>query len=256
MPSNASTNLLVNREAPPFDSPDLRRALALALDRKSFIDILAEGQGDIGGAMLPPPAGLWGMPPEVLSSVAGYDPDVAKSREAAREIMKRLGYGPEKRRDQSRRAQHRGLSRSGDHPDRPAETDRDRERVRPGRDRQLVRQARPQGLPDWPQQHRQRCGRSRPAILRELRLRLGAQLYRLLQRPAGGTVCRESEIADREKRRRLVWGIDKQLQEDGARPIIYHTRVATCMLPQVKGLTIMVNSQCNRWRMEDVWLGR
>jgi peptide/nickel transport system substrate-binding protein len=37
VPSNASTNLLVNREAPPFDNPDLRRALTLALDRKSFI---------------------------------------------------------------------------------------------------------------------------------------------------------------------------------------------------------------------------
>src|SRR5271166_1267616 len=34
--ANASTNLLVNREAPPFDNPDLRRAFALALDRKSF----------------------------------------------------------------------------------------------------------------------------------------------------------------------------------------------------------------------------
>jgi len=33
VPANASSNLLVNREAPPFDSPDLRRALALALDR-------------------------------------------------------------------------------------------------------------------------------------------------------------------------------------------------------------------------------
>jgi hypothetical protein len=30
----------------------------------------------------------------------------------------------------------------------------------------------------------------------------------------------QSEIADRDKRRRLVWDIDKQLQEDGARPII------------------------------------
>jgi peptide/nickel transport system substrate-binding protein len=47
--SNASPNLLVNRKAPPFDNPDLRRAMALALERKSFID-LAEGQGDIGGA--------------------------------------------------------------------------------------------------------------------------------------------------------------------------------------------------------------
>jgi|GEM_PF-6477049 len=31
-------------------------------------------------------------------------------------------------------------------------------------------------------------------------------------------------MADREKRRRLVWEIDKKLQEDGARPIVYHTR--------------------------------
>jgi hypothetical protein len=77
--ANASTNLLVNREAPPFDNPDLRRALALALDRKSFIDILAEGQGDIGGAMLPP-AGLWGMPVDFLATIPGYGPDVAKNR--------------------------------------------------------------------------------------------------------------------------------------------------------------------------------
>jgi peptide/nickel transport system substrate-binding protein len=95
--ANASTNLLVNREAPPFDNPDLRRALALALDRKSFIDILAEGQADIGGAMLPPPAGVWGMPADFLATIPGYGPDVAKNRAEAREIMTRLGYGPDKR---------------------------------------------------------------------------------------------------------------------------------------------------------------
>jgi peptide/nickel transport system substrate-binding protein len=66
----------------------------------------------------------------------------------------------------------------------------------------------------------------------------------------------QSAMADREKRRHLVWDIDKQLQEDGARPIIYHTRAATCMQPQLEGLTIMVNSQYNGWRMEDVWLDR
>jgi peptide/nickel transport system substrate-binding protein len=97
VPSNASTNLLVNREAPPFDNPDLRRALALALDRKSFIDILAEGQGDIGGAMQPPPAGVWGMPPDVLATIPGYGPDIAKNRAEARAIITKLGYGPDKR---------------------------------------------------------------------------------------------------------------------------------------------------------------
>jgi peptide/nickel transport system substrate-binding protein len=44
------------------------------------------------------------------------------------------------------------------------------------------------------------------------------------------------------------------LQEDGARPILFHNRFATCWQPPVKGLTIMVNSLFNGWRMEDVWL--
>jgi hypothetical protein len=40
------------------------------------------------------------------------------------------------------------------------------------------------------------------------------------------------------------------LQEEGARPVIFHTRGATCWQPQVKGLTTMVNSMVNGWRME------
>src|SRR5438067_10615697 len=59
---------------------------------------------------------------------------------------------------------------------------------------------------------------------------------------------------DQEKRRHLVREIDKSLQEDGARPILFHNRFATCWHPQLKGLTIMVNSLFNGWRMEDVWL--
>ena len=115
--TNASTNLLVNHEAPPFDNPDLRRALSLSLDRKSFIDFLAEGQGDIGAAMQPPPAGVWGMPPEVLATIPGYGPDVAKNRAEARTIMERLGYGPDKRLAIKVAARNiLGLPRSGDHP--------------------------------------------------------------------------------------------------------------------------------------------
>jgi hypothetical protein len=32
---------------------------------------------------------------------------------------------------------------------------------------------------------------------------------------------------DQEKRKRLVWEIDRRLQEDQARPIVYHLRFAT-----------------------------
>jgi len=71
--------------------------MGLSLDRKAFIDILTEGTGAIGGVMLPPPEGVWGMPPEVLHTLPGYDPDLAKNRAEARQIMHKLGYGPDKR---------------------------------------------------------------------------------------------------------------------------------------------------------------
>jgi peptide/nickel transport system substrate-binding protein len=96
-PTNVSRNLIVNRDKPPFDSMDMRRAMALTLDRKAFIDTLTEGRGDVGGAMLPPPEGIWGMPPEMLKTLPGYDPDVQKNRAEARMIMQALGYGPDKR---------------------------------------------------------------------------------------------------------------------------------------------------------------
>ena len=70
------------------------RSTARALELYSFIDILAEGQGDIGGAMLPPPAGVWGMPADFLATIPGYGPDVAKNRAEAREIMPGSAMGP------------------------------------------------------------------------------------------------------------------------------------------------------------------
>jgi peptide/nickel transport system substrate-binding protein len=57
VPWNISRTMIVNRAAAPFDNSDLRRAMALTLDRQAFIDILSDGQGSIGGAMMPPPAG-------------------------------------------------------------------------------------------------------------------------------------------------------------------------------------------------------
>src|SRR5262249_38686933 len=95
--TNVNRTFIVNRDKPPFDNADLRRAMSLSLDRKTFIDILTEGQGDIGATMLPGPEGVWGMPAEELQKLAGYDPDVAKNRAEARTLMQRLGYGPDKR---------------------------------------------------------------------------------------------------------------------------------------------------------------
>ncbi|MFL5288666.1 MAG: ABC transporter substrate-binding protein, partial [Rhodopila sp.] len=59
-------HLLINRDRPPFDNVELRRAMALSLDRQAFITILSEGEGEIGGVLQPTPGGLWGMPPAML----------------------------------------------------------------------------------------------------------------------------------------------------------------------------------------------
>jgi peptide/nickel transport system substrate-binding protein len=65
---------------------------------------------------------------------------------------------------------------------------------------------------------------------------------------------RQSSEPDPVKRRALVWEIDRKLQEDVARPIIFHERRATCWWPRVHGVTIMSNSSANGWRFEDAWL--
>ena len=97
VPINVNRNVMMNREAPPFNDADLRRAMALSLDRKAFVDTLTLGKGDLGGVMQPPPEGIWGMPPELLKTLPGYDPDVPKNRAEARRIMEKLGYRPDKR---------------------------------------------------------------------------------------------------------------------------------------------------------------
>jgi peptide/nickel transport system substrate-binding protein len=253
--NNGTTNLIVNRDKPPFDSADLRRAMALALDRRAFVDILTEGEGKIGGAMLPPPEGLWGMPPEMLATLPGYGPDVQKNRADARQIMEKLGYGPEKR--LAIKVATRNVPTYRD----PAvilidqlkdiyidgeldtvETANWHSKVT-RKDYMVGLNATGSGVDDPDQQFYENyaCGSARnytgycnPALDKEF--------------------DRQSAEPNQEKRKKLVWEIDKKLQEDGARPIIFHNLGATCWQPYVKGVTIMVNSIYNGWRFEDVWL--
>src|SRR5260370_20527593 len=93
-PGTINTHLLINRAQPPFDNPDLRRGMALTIDRKAYVDTLGQGEGEIGGILQPPPAGLWGMPPEQIVEPPGYGLDVHQNREEARPPMPKLGDGP------------------------------------------------------------------------------------------------------------------------------------------------------------------
>ena len=87
--------------------------MSLALDRQAFVDIIADGQGTIGGVMQPPPEGIWGMPPYAMRNLPGYDPDVATSRAQGPQDHGEAGLRPEQSAEgHGVDAQHRALSRS------------------------------------------------------------------------------------------------------------------------------------------------
>ena len=256
-PTNVSTNLIVNRDAPPFDNAEIRRAMALTLDRKAFIDIIGEGKGDIGGALLPPPEGVWGMPPEVMKTIPGYGDDIAKNRAEARTIMEKLGYGPDKRLAVKVSTRNIPIYRD------PAVIlidqlkqiyiDGELEVVETGNwFAKVARKDYAVGLnltgnavddPDQSFYENYACNSER-------------NYTHYCNKELEKQFDQESMETDREKRKRLTWEIDKQLETDVARPIIFYNREATCWQPYVKGVTVMVNSSYNGYRYEDVWLDK
>jgi peptide/nickel transport system substrate-binding protein len=256
-PTNVSTNLIINREAPPFDNPEIRRAMALALDRKAFVDILAEGQADIGGTMLPPPEGVWGMPAEMLRTIPGYDPDVAKNRAEARQIMEKLGYGPTKR--LAVKISTRNIPVYRDPAVilidqlREVYIDGELEVVETGNwFSKVARKDYAVGLnltgnavddPDQAFYENYACGSER-------------NYTQYCNKELETLFDKQSIETDPGKRKKLVWEIDKKLQDDVARPIIFHSRQATCWQPYVHGVTVMVNSSYNGYRYEDLWMDK
>jgi peptide/nickel transport system substrate-binding protein len=257
VPWNIPRMLLINRTRAPFDKPELRRAVSLSLDRKAFIDILSDGQGSIGGAMMPPPAGRWGVPRDVLETLPTYGSDVAKNRAEAKNIMAGLGYGPNNRLsvtvttrnvpayrdpavlliDQMKEIYIDGVLEPIDTPNWYPRVMR--------KDYAIGLTVGENGLDDPDQQFYENysCGSAR-----NYTGYCSADVDQLIDR--------QSAEPDFAKRRALVWEIERRLAADGARPIIFYPVSAACRQPYFKGHTMMVNGNYNGWRMEDVWLDK
>jgi peptide/nickel transport system substrate-binding protein len=254
--SGVSTNLIINSEAPPFNNPKIRRALALTLDRKAFIDILSEGEDKMAGIMLPPPDGGWGMTPEMLKDLPGYG-DVAQAREEAKKLMQEAGYGPDKR--LKIKVSTRNIAPFKD----PAVILIDQlKQVYVDGELEIIDTAvyynrvfkkdyvvalNLSGIavddPDVALFENYGCG-----SLRNYNNYCDAEMTKLFQA--------QSRELDPKKRQQMVWDIDHKLQAEIARPIIFYGRAAGCWQPQVRNLTLHINSIYNNWRFEDVWLER
>ena len=254
-PGSVSTNLIVNREKPPFDNPELRRAMALTIDRKSFVDILTDGIGLQAAAMQPPPGGLWGLPKEMLEQLPGYGPDIEKNRAAARDIMKKLGYGPDR---------HMKVTVST--RDIPPYRDPAVILIDQLKEIYIDGDLEPLDTTQWyPRVMRKDYTVALnltgtyvddpDALLYENYACGGVGNYNAYCSPEiDKLIDRQSMEADQEKRKKLVWEIERRLTEDGARPLVYFNRGGICRDPKVKNLTVTVNSIYNGWRMEDIWL--
>lgn len=198
------------------------------------------------------------MPPEVLRTIVGYGDDVEKNRTEAQQIMRGLGYGPDKKLrvkvstrniasyrdpaviliDQLKHAYIDGELDVIDTAIWHAKVTR--------KDFSIGLNLTGSGAGYLSHQQffeNYACGSQRN--------------YSSYCNPAvDAMINQQSMEPDQEKRKKLVWEIDRTRQEDAARPIIMHGRSATCYSPKVKNMTIMVNSIYNGWRFEDVWLDK
>ena len=255
--TGTQTNLMVNRANPPFDNPEIRNAMSLAIDRKAFNALLMDGLALTGGAMLPKPVGEWGMPPEMVASLTGYGPDTGKNIAEAQAIMRRLGYSDEK--PLQIKIQTRNLPTYRD----PAVilSDQLKKIYITGEldildtPRWYARMAKKDytiGLnvtgvsvddPDGNMVENYSCKSER-------------NYTQYCNAEVDGLLAAQSRELDQEKRRKIVWDIERLLVDDAARPIIQHSVAGNCWQPYVRNFAPHDNSQYNNLRFEEVWLDR
>jgi peptide/nickel transport system substrate-binding protein len=257
VPTNVPVNILVNREKAPFDKAELRRAMALALDRRTYIDIVSGGKSSIAGNMMPPPEGVWGMPLEMLQKLPSYGPDVATQQADARKIMQGLGYGPTNRLKVKVSTRDFATYRDPavifvDQLNKvffDAELDVIESSIWHNRltkkDYTVALNTSGVGIDDP------------DAVLKGAYACNSEANYTNYCTPQVDKLLDEqSQEADVEKRKKIVWEIERVLAEDVARPIIYHNRSGTCWQPHLKNYVLSENSIYNNWRFEEVWLDK
>ncbi|MBS0241837.1 MAG: ABC transporter substrate-binding protein [Proteobacteria bacterium] len=255
--SNNTINMIVNSSAPPFDNPKIRRAMALALDRNAFNQILTEGKAAIGSVMLPRPEGLWAMPDDDLVKLPGYAPDVEKSIAEGKKIMEELGYSAEKPLKVKVATRNIPLYRD------PAVIFIDQMKKI-----HIEAELEPIDTNVWYGKIQRKDysiglnttgnGVDDPdaALVENYTCKSDRNYTGYCNEEVDKLIFAQSRETDPKKRKELVWKADQLIANEVARPIILHNRAATCWQPYVKGITSHNNALYNSWRLENGWLDK
>ena len=210
-----------------------------------------------GAVMLPPPYGLWGMPKEMLETLPGFGSDVAKNRAEARQIMEKLGYTKDKPLKIKVATRNIAIYRD------PAVILIDQLKSI-----YIDAELDPIDTTVWYNKIQRKdysVGMNLTGVgvddpdtdFYENFHSTSDRNYTAYKNPEiDALIDKQSAELDRDKRKKIVWEIEKKLAEDGARPVINHNVANTCWTPQMKGLVLQHNSIYNGWRFEDVWLDR
>lgn len=252
--TNVPSNVLVNATKPPFDDPKLRRVISLAIDRQAIIDIVSQGENAVAGNMMAD--GNWAMPSNMLKKLPGYG-DVAEQQAEARKIMESLGYGP------NNRFKVKVSTRDfGSYKD-PAVVLVDQlNKVYFDAELDIVESsvwyARVSRIDYAIALNLSGVGIDDPdAVMKGAYACKSEANYTKYCNPEVEKLLDEqAQEFDTEKRKKVVWEIERILAEDVARPIIYHGRATTCWQPHFKGHVLQSNSIYNNWRFDEVWLDK
>jgi len=256
-PTNVSYNVLINDKKPPFDNSKLRKVVTLAVDRDGMITILSHGAATPSGVMMPLPEGIWGMPKDVIDKLPGYGDALEARLAQARKLMEELGYTESNK--LKIKVSTRDLSSYKDaavlmvdqlnKANFSAELEVIESSVWFGR---AARQDYAIALnltgssvddPDATLVESYACG--------------SEYNYSKYCNPKLDQMLKDqSSERDIEKRKRMVWDIERLLAEENVRPMLYHGRAAQCRQPYVKGHVRAENSIYSHWRHEQVWLDK
>jgi peptide/nickel transport system substrate-binding protein len=254
--SNVNDNLLVNFKRSPFTDPRVRRAINLALDRKAYLAGPQQGAATFGGAMLPRPAGVWGLPTAEVDRLPGMG-DPVKQKAEAKKLLAEAGFGPSNplKVTVSTRALALYVDTASWMVDQLDQVGvhATLEQVETGVWHPKMSRLQYEvalnltgiGIddPDANFFENYKCGSQR-----NFSGYCSAEIDRL--------IVEQSQVVDQRKRLGLVQEIDRKLQLDGARPILGWGKQYSVLWPHVRSWAQHENSIYNVWRLQDVWLDK